>query len=53
MRTDMMVVSQEDRLPIRRPWLMLAIDVVSRVIAGFTISLNPWSDESLTSPTTE
>ena len=36
---DVIVVDQEQRLPIGRPWLTLAIDVASRMVAGFHISL--------------
>lgn len=39
---DVIVVDQEQRRPIGRPWLTLAIDVTSRSIAGFSVSLeNP------------
>jgi len=38
---DVIVVDQQDRLPIGRPWLTLAIDVLSRMVAGFYISLEP------------
>src|SRR5258705_10381475 len=36
---DVIVVDQEQRLPIGRPWLTLAIDVATRMVAGFHISL--------------
>jgi len=36
---DVIVVDREQRLPIGRPWLTLAIDVVSRAVAGFSVSL--------------
>jgi putative transposase len=36
---DVIVVDQEQRLPIGRPWLTLAIDVTTRMVAGFHISL--------------
>ena len=36
---DVMVVDRERRLSIGRPWLSLAIDVASRAVAGFSISL--------------
>ena len=36
---DVIVVDREHRLPIGRPWLTLAIDVASRAIAGFSVSL--------------
>jgi putative transposase len=44
---DVMVVDEQDRLPIGRPWLSLAIDVASRVVAGFTVSLNAPSTVSV------
>jgi len=36
---DVRVVDRERRLPVGRPWLTLAIDVASRSIAGFSVSL--------------
>jgi putative transposase len=36
---DVIVVDQEQRLPIGRPWLTLAIDVATQMVAGFHISL--------------
>jgi putative transposase len=36
---DVIVVDQEHRLPIGRPWLTLAIDLASRMVAGFYVSL--------------
>jgi putative transposase len=36
---DVIVVDREKRLPLGRPWLTLAIDVATRMIAGFHISL--------------
>jgi putative transposase len=36
---DVVVVDEGDRLPIGRPWLTLAIDVASRVVLGFSVSL--------------
>src|SRR5258708_32605042 len=38
---DIIVVDQQRRLPIGRPWLTLAVDVKTRMIAGFHVSL--WS----------
>ena len=39
---DVVVVDREQWLPIARPWLTLAIDVASRAVMGFSISLeNP------------
>ncbi len=38
---DVVIVDDTDREPINRPWITLAIDVFSRMIAGFYISLDP------------
>jgi putative transposase len=39
---DVMVVDQEQRLSIGRPWLTLAVDIASRAVVGFLVSLeNP------------
>jgi putative transposase len=37
---DVIVVDEQDRLPVGRPWLTLVIDVGSRVVAGFCVSLD-------------
>jgi putative transposase len=42
---DVIVVDQELRLPIGRPWLTLAIDVATRMVAGFHVSL--WAPSAL------
>jgi putative transposase len=42
---DVIVVDQQKRLPIGRPWLTLAIDVKTRMVAAFHISL--WSPSTL------
>src|SRR5258707_498171 len=36
---DLIVLDERDRLPIGRPWISLAIDVATRVVAGFYLSL--------------
>jgi len=36
---DVMVVDEQHRRPIQRPWLTLAIDVASRMVNGFHLSL--------------
>jgi putative transposase len=41
---DVIVVDQQKRLPIGRPWLTLAIDVKTRMVAGFHVS--QWSPRS-------
>jgi putative transposase len=38
---DVIVVDEVARKPIGRPWLTLALDVDSRMVAGFLISLDP------------
>jgi len=38
---DLIVVDEAARRPIGRPWLTLAMDVDSRMVAGFLISLDP------------
>jgi len=40
-KLDIIVVDREQRLPIGRPWITLAIDVYSRMVVGFCISLDP------------
>jgi len=41
-RVDVMVVDREDRLSIGRPRLTLAVDIATRTVVGFSISLeNP------------
>ena len=38
-KLDLIVVDQAERRPLARPWLTVAIDVFSRVVAGFYLSL--------------
>ena len=38
---DVVVVSAVDRHPLSRPWLTLAVDVATRIVAGFYLSLDP------------
>lgn len=44
---DVIVVDSVSRAPIQRPWLTLAIDVFSRCVAGFHLSLEPPSATSV------
>jgi putative transposase len=44
---DVIVVDSASRAPIQRPWLTLAIDVYSRCVAGFHLSLEPPSATSV------
>jgi putative transposase len=38
---DLMLVDDVHRRPIGRPWLTLAIDVFSRMVAGCSVSFDP------------
>lgn len=38
---DLIVVDEETRAPRKRPWLTLAIDVFTRMVAGFHLSMDP------------
>lgn len=40
-KVDLILVDDIHRKPIGRPWITLAIDVFSRMVAGMTISLDP------------
>ena len=44
---DVIVVDSASRAPIQRPWLTLAIDVCSRCVVGFHLSLEPPSATSV------
>ncbi len=44
---DVIAVDSETRAPIQRPWLTLAIDVCTRCVAGFHLSLEPPSATSV------
>jgi putative transposase len=44
---DLFVVDTVHRLPIQRPWLTLAIDVASRMVVGFYLSLEAPSSASV------
>jgi putative transposase len=44
---DVIVVDTVTRLPVQRPWLTLAIDVHSRCVSGFHLSLDPPSATSV------
>ena len=44
---DVIVVDSVTREPIQRPWLTLAIDVCTRCVAGFYLSLEPPSATSV------
>ena len=44
---DIILVDDEHRKPIGRPWITVAIDVYSRMITGFVLSLDPPSETSV------
>ncbi len=44
---DVIVVDRAFRQPLQRPWLTLAIDVASRMVAGFYLTLEPPSIASV------
>jgi putative transposase len=44
---DVIVVDEIERKPIQRPWLTIAIDIATRMIAGYYISLEPPSATSV------
>ena len=44
---DAIVVDEANRLPIGRPWLTLAVDVATRVVVGFYLSMEAPSSTSL------
>lgn len=46
-RVDAIVVDEAHRLPIGRPWLTLAIDVATRIVVGFYLSLEAPSSTSV------
>ena len=44
---DVIVVDRASRQPLQRPWLTLAIDAASRMVAGFYLTLEPPSITSV------
>ena len=44
---DIIVVDEVDRKPIGRPWLTIVVDVATRMIAGFHLSLDSPSSSSV------
>lgn len=44
---DVILVDDLERKPLRRPWLTLAIDVATRMVAGLHVSLDPPSTLSV------
>lgn len=43
---NVIIVDEVNRKPIGRPWLTVAIDVYSRMVAGLCVSLNPPSADA-------
>jgi putative transposase len=46
-RVDVIVVDEETRKPIGRPWLTLAMDIFSRMVTGFYLTMDPPSRLSI------
>lgn len=46
-KMDVIIVDDETRLPIGRPWLTLVIDVFTRCILGFHLSFDPPSQATV------
>lgn len=44
---DIILVDEEYRLPVQRPWVTMAIDVFSRMVVGFYVSFDPPSAVSV------
>jgi putative transposase len=44
---DIILVDDEYRLPIGKPWITLAIDVYSRLVTGYYVSFDPPSETSV------
>jgi putative transposase len=44
---DVILVDELERKPIGRPWLTIVIDVATRMVAGFHLSLDPPSSTSV------
>jgi putative transposase len=44
---DLIVVDEETRLPIGRPYLTIAVDIYTRMVAGFHLSLDAPSSASV------
>jgi hypothetical protein len=45
-KLDIYLVDEATRLPIGRPWITMAIDVFSRMVTGYYVSLDPPGDLS-------
>jgi|LGOV01.1.fsa_nt_gb putative transposase len=46
-KVDIILVDDETRQPMGRPWITVAIDIYSRMIVGYYLSLNPPSVTSV------
>jgi putative transposase len=46
-QVDMIVVDEESRQGMRRPWITLAVDVLTRMVTGFHLTLEAPSRVSI------
>ena len=46
-RVDVIVVDEETRKPIGRPWITLAMDIFTRMVSGFYLTMDPPSRLSI------
>ena len=46
-RVDLIVVDERSRAAIGRPWITLAVDILTRMVTGFYLSLDPPSRVSI------
>lgn len=47
-RLPITLVSEEERVPVRSPWMTFCIDSTSQYILGYAITLDPVSDSDVT-----
>lgn len=46
-KVDIIVLDEDTRLPIGRPWITVVLDIYSRMVLGFDVSLDPPSTLSI------
>lgn len=46
-KVDLVVVDEQTREPLRRPWITLAVDVYTRMVTGFYLTMDPPSRLSI------
>ena len=44
---DIILVDDQHRLPLGRPWITLAMDINTRMVVGYFLSFDPPSETSL------